>query len=115
MVSTEIRKKLERCCGEMQKQKINVHEFEGPLEELAYELVSAESFLYGIAERLCTGKKRTVNERELKALKKVMCQEARWFGSNGIAYDVANDRLLKYAIDIEALRILCLEAIADVK
>lgn len=91
----------------VKQQTIDPHDYSGTLFNLVFDVVTAETFLAGIASKVIDGD--YVEPQERAIVGRPVLTEGRWWHSDsGQAFDVQkHDEIRQVASRIEALRVSC--------
>jgi hypothetical protein len=105
-------KKLQQLSDALRHKTTNVNRYSGLLAEVAFELVTADTFIAGIASSLL--EESAVAQAELALLERRFLIGTDWMLPNGSTVDLRNEpELLGHAQVLEALKVECLARSAN--
>jgi hypothetical protein len=114
MVSSKALEELRMCYGAVQQQSINISEYSGTLFDILFDIITAETYIAGIASKILDGEDVEPVERKL-ASKPFLIDGHLWQLDNGQIYDVQNPvEVCQYAVHIERLREKCHEILVSI-
>jgi hypothetical protein len=100
-------KKLEQLYDALRRKTTNVNRYAGALTDVAFELVTADTFVAGIASSLL--EKRAVAPGEFAVLRSQFLVGTDWKLQDGSTVDLRNEPdLLEHAQVLEALKEECI-------
>src|SRR5262245_56389938 len=110
MVSSKLTAELKRAFDRLQNASLDIHQYPSPLFDIVFEIISADTFVAGIASRLIDGD--TVGPDERAIVEEPLLVERRWWKlENGQLFDLQPyPELSEAALAVESLRLKCKEA-----
>lgn len=107
MVSPTIIQEIQRRYEAIKHQSLDLHKYSGELFDVACEIITADSFIAGVASKILDGSTIEPIERAL-AQAPLLIERRLWRRDNGQLVDVSQfDDIYDLANGIETLRSLC--------
>ena len=109
MVSTEIAEKIAKHYELVKSQAIDIHQYSGDLAEVVFDLITAETFVAGVASKLIEHDSITHEEKTILCKGSVISDG--WYSSGSRAVEkITKDQIIfEYAKQVEELRLLCVK------
>src|SRR5437762_10331312 len=113
MVSAKMTAEIKRCYEALADKSIDIHKYSGSLFDVVFEIITADTFVAGVANRIFNRDPITSKERAIISAQ--MLLEGRlWRLDNGQLFDLQSHLEIKeLATSIEALRAKCSEALGS--
>ncbi len=104
---------IKRCYEALTDKRIDIHKYSGPLFDVVFEIITADTFVAGVASKLLDRDPVTREERNIISAQ--MLLEGRlWRLDNGQLFDLqAHAEIKEIAMTIETLRAKCNEALVS--
>lgn len=104
---------IKRCYEALANTGIDIHKYSGPLFDVVFEIISADTFVAGVASKLLDRDPVTREERAIISAQ--MLLEGRlWRLDNGKLFDLQSYAEIQAAATvIETLRAKCCEALGS--
>ena len=113
MVSAKMIVEIKRKYQALSNKRIDIHQYSGPLFDVAFEITSADSFVAGVASKLLDRDSITREERILISTQ-VLLDGRLWRRDSGELFDLHSYAEIKdLAVSIENLRAICYEALSS--
>lgn len=113
MVSPEMMRQLATAFDELKNRSFNVNDYKGAAFDVAFDIVTLETGIAGIADRVLSG--QPVPKDLLQILRRSFIADGRSFvNHNGHSFDLSDTPdLLKYIKLIDRVRKLCLQIVQE--
>lgn len=106
MVSSKLEDHLKSMAIELSNQSISLYKYKGDDAEIAFDIVTSDTFIAGIADKLI--ERISLSTEETSLLEKKLLVNGEWFCNDGHTHSLNHlPELKKYAGKIEELRIIC--------
>lgn len=111
MVSSKVKRNLEIAFEDLANTPINLDSYSGKLLSVAFDVVTSDTFIAGIADKILSGDVVDSNDRIILA-KPLIVDRVYWVDNTGQITDIKNDEMLfELARKIENVRKICLKII----
>jgi hypothetical protein len=113
-VDPRIRKvgEIRQCFEELKRHSVDPHNYSGLLFDVVFEIVTADTYIAGIASRIVDGEVIEVGERFFLG-KSLLIDKYWWQRPTGAVFDLRGHAgISEYAIKVERLREKCHQALA---
>ena len=104
---------ISRCYQALAAKRIDIHKYSGPLFDVVFEIITADTLVAGVASKIVDGDAVTTEERIAVAVS--FLQEDRWWRrDDGQFFDLQpHAEIRKVAISVESLRGKCTNALSS--
>lgn len=110
MVSSQLRYEIESGYDSIESQTLDLREYHGNDFDVIFEIISAETFIAGIASKLLASE--FTNNNDMAILRREFIRGGNWVRDDGSEYSLWHlPDVLEYARKMESLRVLCLRYI----
>ncbi|MCU7863832.1 MAG: hypothetical protein KZQ92_07620 [Candidatus Thiodiazotropha sp. (ex Lucinoma borealis)] len=107
MVSSKLREQLKDAYKKTCNQTININDYAGTDFDILFDILTAETFIAGLADRLIEGE--TIDTLERSILERQLFSGKVWHLDNGEECVLSHDlEILTYAKQVENLRNICM-------
>ncbi len=113
MVSSKIIKEIKQCYETLAQQSLDPHNYTGPLFQVVFEIITADTFIAGIASKILN--RDPIEPEERVVINNPVLIEDRWWRcDNGQMFDVYEyTEVRQVAMNIERLRGKCNEVVTS--
>ena len=110
MVPSEIVPKLRQAYGALRDYVVDINDYEGTDEDVVFEIVTLDTFVAGIADKLL--RNRSISEDERRILERRQLRGSYWVLKTGESVSLLHlPEVLEYVQVIVEVQNLCLELI----
>jgi hypothetical protein len=111
MVSAQIIAEIRGSFEALGQQRLDIHQYSPPLFDVVFEIISADTFIAGIASKLLD--RDAVGPEERAVVDHPLLVERRWWRlENGELFDIEPYvEIYKVAVAVEDLRMKCRAAV----
>ncbi len=111
MVSAKVTAEIRHCYEALKEQRLDIHRYSGPLFDVVFEVVTADTFVAGVASKLID--RETVAPEERSVVTTPLLMEDRWWRcDDGQMFDLEPyPEIRRVATSIEGLRAKCNDAL----
>ena len=113
-VDPRVRKvgEIRQCFEELKRHSVDPHNYSGLLSDVVFEIITADTYIAGIASRIMDGEVIEVGERPFLG-KPLLIDKYLWQRFTGAVFDLRGHAdISEYAIKVERLREKCHQALA---
>lgn len=113
MVSPKLMTEIRELYEALAEQSLHSHEYSGRLDDVVFEILTADSFVAGIASKLLEGDTVTTDERVFVG-KPMLLDDRYWQCEDGQVFDIqpyTSVKMVAYAV--ERLRRKCDEVLSS--
>jgi hypothetical protein len=112
MVSPKLTAEIMRCYEALREQRLDIHRYSGPLLDVVFEMITADTFVAGVARKLMDGD--LVAPKERIVVRDPLLLEDRWWRCDaGQLFDLEPyEEIRMVATSIESLRAKCKDALS---
>jgi hypothetical protein len=112
MDSSEDLAGIRRCFEELKHHSVDPHNYKGLLFDVVFEIITADTYIAGIASKILDGEVIEAEERFLLG-RSLLADKHRWQRPTGEVFDLQDHAEIgEYAIKVESLREKCHQALA---
>ena|SRR5215470_4958760 len=112
MVSSKDVDEIRQCFDELKHHSVDPHNYSGLLFDVVFEIITADTYIAGVASKILDGEFIEVEERLLLG-KSLLIDEHWWQRRTGEVFDMQDHAdISEYAMKVERLREKCYQALA---
>ena len=112
MVSSQLKLKLIETFGILKTSTLNIHSYSGSDFDTVFDIISADTFIAGIADKIIEG--HTVSQQEKAILNKKLLENKSWITTDGEIKSLEHlPEVLNYAYLLQNIQHLCRRVVAE--
>lgn len=113
MVSSKVIAEVKQCYEVLTQQSLDPHNYTYPLFQVVFEIITADTFVAGIASKILDGESVEPEERVI-ASSPLLLEEHWWQCDDGQLFDIQeHTEVCQVALSIERLRKKCNEVLSS--